>query len=224
MRVIFIRHGESRSNAATDVVALPASEGDRLTERGWAQAGEAGRWLARLGSPDLLLASPMRRAQETAEAIAGELDGPPVRFETEPSIVELSESSDYADLAVEEQIAQRWATRMARNAHDSEHAIGDGESFADMIRRVRAAKRRLESEDAELVFAVSHGIFLRFFWLDTVLGDGFGPAIGERMWQLGSFNCALSEFELRDAEDAIKDPAPDRWRARTWMSRPWESV
>lgn len=224
MRVIFIRHGESRSNAATDVVALPAAEGDRLTELGWSQASAAGRWLARLGTPDLLLASPMRRAKETAEAIAGELAAPPARFEIEPAIVELSESSDYASLAVEEQIEQRWATRMARNPHDPGHAIGDGESFADVVRRVRAAKRRLEAEDAELVFAVSHGIFLRFFWLDTVLGDAFEPALGERMWQLGSFNCALSQFELRDAADALKDPAPDRWRAETWMSRPWESV
>lgn len=224
MKVVFIRHGESLSNATTDVVSLSRAEGDRLTERGFAQARDAGRWLAGLDRPDLLLASPMRRARETAETIAAEIGGAAIRFDVEPAIIELAESSDYAELPVAEQIGQRWATRMLRNAGDPGHSIGDGESFAAMVARVHAAKRRLESESADLIFAVSHGIFLRFFLLDTVLGEALTPHMAERMWQLGSFNCSLSVFELRGGEDAIKDPAPDAWRALTWMSRPWESI
>ncbi len=112
MQVIFVRHGESRSNAARDVVALPVAEGDRLTERGRGQAEAAARHLARLTAPDLILSSPLQRARETAAALRGSL-GAAIRFEIEPSIRELSESSEYTSLDIGRQLEQRWARRMA---------------------------------------------------------------------------------------------------------------
>lgn len=221
MRVIFVRHGESQSNSARDVVALPEAEGDRLTELGRRQAAAAGAYLAGLEPPDLLLTSPMRRARETGDVLAEELGGS-LRRGLEPSIRELAESSDYTALDVGDQVEQRWARRMAANPADPLHAIGDGESFADLVGRVRTAKRRLEGSGAERVIAVSHGIFLRFFLLDTLLGDAFSPAHAERLWQLGSANCGLCVFEHRPGGDEVNDPALDAWRAGSWMCRPWD--
>ncbi len=87
---------------------------------------------------------------------------------------------------------------------------------------MRAAKHALEQSGAERVYAVSHGIFLRIFLLDTLLGDGFSPADAERLWQLGSANCGLCSFDHRPSQDPINDPAPGAWRAESWMCRPWE--
>ena len=68
-RVLFLRHGESASNAHTGEETLSDEEGDRLTETGAAQALAAGEGLAELGATRLLT-SPMRRARETADAVA----------------------------------------------------------------------------------------------------------------------------------------------------------
>lgn len=74
MRVLFLRHGESAHNVHTGEERLAEEIGDMLTERGRAQAEEAGAGLRGL---DLgitrLFTSPMRRATETAEAVSDAL-------------------------------------------------------------------------------------------------------------------------------------------------------
>jgi broad specificity phosphatase PhoE len=73
-RALFLRHGESAHNAHTGSEALADQQGDLLTEVGQAQARAAGAGLAVLDlGVDRLLTSPMRRARETAAALAGPL-------------------------------------------------------------------------------------------------------------------------------------------------------
>jgi broad specificity phosphatase PhoE len=70
-RALFLRHGESAHNAHTGTEELADEEGDLLTEVGQAQARAAGEGIAALGlGVDRLLTSPMRRARETAAALA----------------------------------------------------------------------------------------------------------------------------------------------------------
>jgi broad specificity phosphatase PhoE len=73
-RALFLRHGESAHNAHTGSEELAAQDGDLLTELGQAQARAAGRGIAALElGVNRLLTSPMRRARETAAALAGPL-------------------------------------------------------------------------------------------------------------------------------------------------------
>ena len=103
MRVHFIRHGESASNAAPGAMALPGAEGDRLTDLGWEQAREAGRHLGDLGALRArILTSPLRRARETAEALAESLELP---IEVLEPLHELRESDGFGELGLEEQTA-----------------------------------------------------------------------------------------------------------------------
>ncbi len=70
-RALFLRHGESAHNAHTGSEELAAEDGDLLTEVGQAQARAAAAGIAALGlGINRLLTSPMRRARETAEALA----------------------------------------------------------------------------------------------------------------------------------------------------------
>lgn len=70
MRVLFLRHGESAHNVHTGEERLAEELGDLLTERGRAQAVEAGTGLQALDlGVTRLFTSPMRRATETAEAV-----------------------------------------------------------------------------------------------------------------------------------------------------------
>jgi broad specificity phosphatase PhoE len=68
MAIYLLRHGESEGNIQRinqGRIDMP------LTERGRQQAATAGRWLAKLGvEPEVIYASPLRRAWETAEIVA----------------------------------------------------------------------------------------------------------------------------------------------------------
>ncbi len=182
-RALLLRHGESVHNAHTGKEVLDDAEGDRLTERGREQARGAGSGLAGEGITRLL-ASPMRRAAETAAEVGAALELEP---ETLPYV----------------------------------HELGTGESFEDLVARVRRLKAELEELPAdELPLLVGHGIFIRFFLLDSVLGEEFTPPMAAGIWNLGSYNCGLSLFSHGEARDPGGTAVPG-WTCLSWMQRPW---
>jgi phosphohistidine phosphatase len=73
--VCFLRHAEAEDTAADDFSR-------RLTSKGLEQADRAGRFCAQAGLvPGVVLSSPVLRALQTAEIVAGRLGGLPVRVE-----------------------------------------------------------------------------------------------------------------------------------------------
>lgn len=72
LKVYFLRHAEAENSSPT------GDFGRALTERGRGQATVAGRWAAARGlRPARLLASPLVRAQQTAELAGAVLGVPP---------------------------------------------------------------------------------------------------------------------------------------------------
>jgi broad specificity phosphatase PhoE len=219
MRAFLVRHGESASNADASVVSLPVEAGDRLTERGFEQSRVLGRSLRDAGVTELI-SSPMRRARETAAAIGEELGLEP---EIDDEIYELKESEDYGVLAVEEQKLRRWSVRMTAHPDDPGHSEG-GESFDQVRQRARSFGARLAERDSQaLPLVVTHGIFLRFFLMDNVLGDAFNPGMAERLWNLRTANCGVCVFESGEPYD-VSVPPPPGWICSTWMARPWSPL
>ena len=125
-----------------------------------------------------------------------------------------------------------------RRARETAEAVGDalgldpeevdyageltsGESFEQAVARVRRLKAELEAgADGELPLLVTHGIFARFFLLDSVLGEAFEPPMAAGLWNLGSHNCGLSVFAHGESRDPLGQPIPG-WTCLTWMERPW---
>lgn len=100
--------------------------------------------------------------------------------------------------------------------------LAGGESFEDLVARVRRLKKELEALEAgELPLLVGHGIFIRFFLLDSVLGDEFAPAMAAGIWNLGSHNCGLSLFAHGETRDPGGTEVPG-WTCLSWMQRPWD--
>lgn len=214
MRVYLLRHGESLSNAAPETLALPAAEGDRLSERGELQADAAAERIAALGV-SRIVCSPLRRAQQTAAPIARRTGLEP---ETWDWIYELEEPSDYAELPRREQELQRWSNRMSNNASDPDFTAGDGESFNDLLGRVERTRERLVDDDIDHTLLVGHGIFCRFMFARTLFGEQFGPRHAAWLWRIGSLNCGLSTFDHL-AGGGSADPADiSGWRCVTWMA------
>jgi broad specificity phosphatase PhoE len=99
--------------------------------------------------------------------------------------------------------------------------LTSGESFEQAVARVRRLKAELEAgADGELPLLVTHGIFTRFFLLDSVLGERFEAPMAAGLWNLGSHNCGLSVFAHGESRDPLGQPIPG-WTCLTWMERPW---
>jgi broad specificity phosphatase PhoE len=213
MLVHFVRHGESVSNAAPGAMALPGDQGDRLTDRGFDQARRVAESLVELGA-SRVLTSPLRRARETAEVIAERLELPITEV---GELRELRESNGFGELSLADQRLRRWSVWMAEHGDDPDHSYRGGESFNQIISRVRMLQKRLVADDVERTIAVSHGIFLRFFLMEVVLADEFRAHQVRRLWQLASMNCGICAFERRDP-DLVADYATEPWRCLSWMS------
>ena len=102
-----------------------------------------------------------------------------------------------------------------------------GEEFAEGIERVHLLKARLEQEARDgdedgLPLLVTHGILTRFFLLDSVIGDAFTAEMVERIWNLGSANCALSTFKFGEVREPGGAPTAGGRTCLTWMARPWD--
>ncbi|HEV2727020.1 MAG TPA: histidine phosphatase family protein [Solirubrobacterales bacterium] len=125
-----------------------------------------------------------------------------------------------------------------RRARETAQAVGDalgldaeeidytgeltsGETFEQAVERVRRLKAELEAgRDGELPLLITHGIFTRFFLLDSVLGERFEAEMAAEIWNLGSHNCGLSVFAHGESRDPLGQVIPG-WTCLTWMERPW---
>jgi broad specificity phosphatase PhoE len=191
-------------------MSLPRGQGDRLTELGWEQARAAARHLAAIGARRIL-SSPLRRARETAEALAEVLELPVVELE---DLRELRESDGFDELSLEDQRLRRWSVWMTEHGDDPDYSYRGGESFNRVLGRVRSVQHRLVADGDENVIAVSHGIFLRFFLMWSLLAEEFGPHQAERLWRLGTYNCGHSVFAHAEPDPTDVGGA---WRCLTWM-------
>jgi broad specificity phosphatase PhoE len=101
------------------------------------------------------------------------------------------------------------------------HELAAGEAFEQLVARVRRLKAELEAGGDERPLVVGHGIFTRFFLLDSVLGDAFEPPLAAGIWNLGSCNCGLSTFARGEYRDPVGGLVPG-WVCLSWMERPWD--
>ncbi len=146
--IVFLRHGESVGNAKG---YFQGQSDFPLTGRGRAQAHAlAERWLAEGVTFDQAIASPLSRARETAEIVAGAL-GVPLEFA--PIWME-RHNGDMAGLSREE--AHRLFPQPEfRNPYEA--VGGDGEGDWTLFLRAGRALHGLLSHKPGRYLVVSHG-------------------------------------------------------------------
>ncbi len=145
---LLLRHGqtpmsvEKRYAGRTDVP---------LTETGLTQAAAAAKRLASAGI-DAIVASPLQRTVQTAEAVAA-VTGVPVT--TDEGFRE-TDFGDWDGLTFAE-VRERWPSEMTAWLADPQLAPPGGESFAEVSERVTAALARVLADRAgQRVLIVSH--------------------------------------------------------------------
>jgi broad specificity phosphatase PhoE len=191
--------------------ARPEGDVDRLSERGWEQARGLGHRLQDEGI-ETILASPMRRAQETASAINEVLDLP---LSTDDELFEVRQSDAfYANLPhAAEHASIAWMPTVPRD-----ETREGAESFDDILGRAVRVRERLEVAGSERVLAVSHYGFLHFLLGLTMFGDDFGPEHVLPLYRLGHANTGISIFTRHEHRELDGIPLPG-WALTTWNDR-----
>lgn len=146
---LLLRHGETALSAERRF----AGRGDiPLTDLGLKQAAAVAAALAQRGGIDLVLTSPLRRAQQTAQAVA---DAAGVPLSADDALVE-TDFGSWEGMTFGEVMA-RWPDEMAAWMADPDVAPPGGESFAAVAVRVNAAlDRLLAAYQGQTAVVVSH--------------------------------------------------------------------
>ena len=180
-----LRHGQTDWNID---LRLQGSTDIPLNETGKAQAMSAALHLHR-EDWDVIIASPLSRAKDTAEIVGAMLDMPVVVV---PELIERSfgtaEGMDHAS----------W-----RNLYESHETIEGLESLEDLRARTLLLLDLIKNEyAAQRVLAVSHGAFIRKVL--TIITNGELPREGERLG-----NASLNKFAHTDGIWTISDYRPE---------------
>jgi probable phosphoglycerate mutase len=209
LQLYFVRHGESVANLSDRNGTRRPEDADRLSDRGWEQARQLGRRLEGHGL-EVIVASNMRRAQETAQGIAEVLDLP---IETDPDLHELRQSDafyasspDFGDTGT-----LNWMPH-----EPPDFSEPGAESFNDIMARVHRVRERLsERAEQQHILAVSHFGFLHFFLGSVLFGDDFTPQHVPGLYMAGHANTGITLFERREQRvmDGIAFPG---WVLTTW--------
>ena len=176
-----LRHGQTDWNID---LRLQGSTDIPLNETGKAQALLAAQHLHR-EDWDVIIASPLSRAKDTAEIVGALLDMPVVVV---PELIERSfgtaEGMDHAS----------W-----RKLYESHETIEGLESLEDLRARTLLLLDLIKNEYAgQRVLAVSHGAFIRKVL--TIISNGELPREGERLG-----NASLNKFMHADGIWTISD-------------------
>lgn len=160
MDLVLVRHGEPVRIEGAEGAADPP-----LTERGRRQADAVARWLREAEVLDAVVASPLRRARQTAEPIA-EAYG--LTLEVDEGLAEFDrEAPDY--VPVEELKAvndPRWEALASDRWHEL-HPDLDPEEFRATV--VEAIEKVIAAHPGKRVAAVCHGGVINIY-LAHVLG------------------------------------------------------
>ncbi|WP_327590406.1 bifunctional RNase H/acid phosphatase [Nonomuraea sp. NBC_00507] len=148
--LLLLRHGETELSLERRFSGLGDPE---LTPNGLAQASAAADRLSREPyRPDVIVTSPLKRARQTAAAVAG-------RTGVDVEVVEDLREADFGawEGHTFTEVQRKWPAELAAWLADPATAPPGGESFATAARRVQAAGERLvERYEGKTVLAVSH--------------------------------------------------------------------
>lgn len=188
-RLILLRHGQTPMSAARQ---YSGRSNPALSELGRYQAEAAAVALAERGGIDLVLASPLLRARQTADAVAARLDAP---METDERLIEM-DFGEWDGLTFDEaralhpELHEKWVK-------DPTLTTPGGESLQKLHRRVKKLREELQRDHpGKNILVVTHLTVIK-----SLLRQGLdgGPQLFRRIFlDLAS----ISIVEFYDADNS----------------------
>ena len=179
MTIYFTRHGETTMNVHDHISGVTDCE---LTERGRQQAQELAEKCAVAGDIDLIIASPLKRAQETARAVAGRINVP---IKTDTRLTEW-DYGEYEDL-------HRTAEGFAQAKREfGVRMKGGGESLLQLAHRVYSCIDDIRANYPDkTVLCVCHGGVCR------IAETYFNDMTTEEFSHFFMGNCEVRGYDIR---------------------------
>ncbi len=165
---VLLRHGQTAHTVEKRFSGFGGHDPE-LSEEGERQAAAVAARLATAGGVDAILASPLRRTRQTADAVAGAL-GLTVR---EVDGFRECAFGEWEGRTFEE-VRTRWPAELDRWLGDPSVAPPGGESFTDVRRRVlRARDQVLARHPRQVVLVVTHVTPIK-----VLVTDALGAPVG----------------------------------------------
>ena len=188
MKIIFIRHGQTTGDLED---RYGGSYDDHLSEEGIKQSEVLLKELKDKGI-ELIITSPLIRAQETAKIVSGL--GCPVIIEPD-----LRERNQYGILSgmIKKEAIEKYPD-LVEKLKDRFNTIDGAESYEDFSKRIEKAFNFLQlDKEHSCVAIISHGGPMRVLFRD-ILGKGELKEIGDCAWvELESVDGQISINELQ---------------------------
>jgi len=213
---IFLRHGESEGNVAG---RMQGHRDQHLTDTGREQARATGAWFRRNGiTVDRLFSSPLLRATETSQIVAGEAGMP------EPEAMEAVKEIDtgiFTGLSFAD-IREHHPVEYQQFVVGSWEAVPEAESVTALASRALETWRRVvaAANDAPpsavtpRIMTVTHGGMLQWIFKTTFGATAAAP--GPWMPLVLASNCAIFEFSARPVTGSDETAAPATWYYGQW--------
>ncbi len=151
--VYFVRHGQSEAN----VGAVFQGAESPLTATGRKQASRIAARVARL-PVEVVIVSPLKRAQETAECIKAHTTAPII---TSPLFQERKKPRGLEGKSLHDPKAQHVYHAWVRTLFARNRELHSGENYERLVKRAQQALRFLEKRSEQHIAVVTHGFFMR---------------------------------------------------------------
>lgn len=182
MKTIYlVRHGEAEHNPTAENIATHYKGGlAELTPRGFLQAEKIAERAVNL-PVQVIIASTMTRAQQTAEVISKRTG---LTTEASDLFTEWRNPSSFVGLEWKDPETQRLEREWQQTFFTEGSArMRDGENFEDINERGKHALALLSQRPEEHILVVTHGVFLRVLIARMVFGDIFSPAMLKALYR-----------------------------------------
>ncbi len=202
--IYFIRHGESVGNAA----GVFQGHDDGLSPKGVEQAHELAKRFLHI-PVEVILASTMARARETAEIIH-EKTRIPVEFSD--LLIEVKRPSEVRGKPQSDEAAFELYKKLRIENHEPTWRYADEENFSDRVERACKVIKILHERAEKTIIIVSHGTFLRTILACMAFGANITPQeLVKFVYFLHKANTGISICKYkRDGYGEV------RWKLRHW--------
>jgi probable phosphoglycerate mutase len=172
MKTIYlIRHGEAENNVRSgDVYKAEDSE---LTPKGFEQAKILAERAQHL-PVDVLIASPFVRTRQTAEEISHVI-GKPIEYNE--LFEECRTPSQMKNARWDDEAIKKVHVAWQKSLLTDGEQVGDGDTYASMMRRGGMALDYLEKRPEENILIVTHGFLLRVLVAKMLFTDEISPQL-----------------------------------------------
>ncbi len=198
-----VRHGQSAANLSSreaeeaGALEVPLATRDMdcpMTPQGETQAAALGRWFADQVKPDVILASPYLRTRQTVAALCaawGKVDQPVLRFDERLRERERGVFDGLTKAGVEARLPYEHHKRIFLGKFY--HRAPGGESWCDVVQRLRAVVDRVIGQHAEQrVMIVTHEVVI--YCLRYIVEDLDEARILAIDAEGDILNCSVTEY------------------------------